>query len=211
MPATLGYEDVVRMLRCAAARVKENRELLSKLDSAIGDGDHGTTMVRVVEAMLQAIQECPRKSLGAMLESAGWGVMSVDGGSTSPLLGSLLLGMAEGVEGKEALDTPALAAMFQAGLVRLSAQTPAKVGDKTMLDALVPAVDALKSAGGGDVAAAIRQAADAATRGAEATKDMRARFGRARNLGDRTVGHQDPGATSISCIFQGLAEGASAK
>ena len=118
------------------------------------------------------------------------------------------MGMSESVEGKDSLDGAELAAMFRAGLSGMSEQSKANVGDKTMMDALMPAVDAMEAAAGeGKLAAEIfADAAKAAADGAEATKDMQAKFGRARNLGERTIGHKDPGATSISLIFKAFAE-----
>jgi dihydroxyacetone kinase-like protein len=136
--------------------------------------------------------------------------MSVDGGSTSPLLGSFFLGMSEAVGGSETLDSPGLAAAFSAGLAKLRAQTPAQVGDKTMVDALAPAVEALCRAAqsGAEPTVLLAEAADAAQRGAEKTSEFQARFGRARNLGPRTIGHVDPGATSIALLLAGFRDGA---
>jgi phosphoenolpyruvate---glycerone phosphotransferase subunit DhaL len=197
MSVTVAYEDLARMLREGAARLRDNHELLSKLDSATGDGDHGATMKRVAEAILESVQGCPTPAVGALLEAVGWNVMSVDGGSTSPLLGSFFMGMSEAAAGAD------LAAMFEAGLAKMRAQTPAKPGDKTMVDALVPAVSAL-AGDHASVSQAMASAAEAAAQGAESTRAMQAKFGRARNLGARTIGQVDPGATSISLMFAGF-------
>ena len=201
--------DLAEILRSGAARVKENYELLSRLDAATGDGDHGVTMKRVAETIVDAIAEGQALGLGPLLEQVGWNVMSVDGGSTSPLLGSFFMGMSEAVGGSETLDGPGLAAAFEAGLAKLRAQTAAKVGDKTMVDALVPAVEALRLAAeaGAEPAVLLTRAAEAAQRGAEQTSALQARFGRARNLGPRTIGHVDPGATSIALLFAGFCDG----
>jgi dihydroxyacetone kinase-like protein len=207
MSATIGYQDVVKMVMAAAAQIHATHEYLSKLDSATGDGDHGTTINRVMDVVEQTAKSDVGGKVQALLDKLGWEVMNVDGGSTSPLLGSFFLGMSEAVTA-DTLDAPAVAAMFTSGLAKLRQQTKAAPGDKTMVDALVPAIEALVAAGkpGGDIAAAMTAAAAAATKGAESTQQMRAKFGRARNLGDRTLGHQDPGATSISYIFKGFAE-----
>jgi len=132
----------------------------------------------------------------------------VDGGATGPLLGMLFLGMSEAVEGKDALDAASTAAMFEAGLASLQKHTRAQPGDKTMIDALVPATAALRQAAdeGADAAAALAAAAEAAHQGAQATADMQARFGRARSIGEASKGHPDPGATSMALIFRGFAE-----
>jgi dihydroxyacetone kinase-like protein len=202
--------DLAAILRSGAARVKENHELLSRLDAATGDGDHGVTMKRVAEAIIESAAEGQSLGVGPLLEQVGWNVMSVDGGSTSPLLGSFFMGMSEAVGGAETVDSPALAAAFAAGLAKLRAQTQAQPGDKTMLDALVPAVEAMSqaAASGAAPAAMLAQAAEAAQQGAEKTAALQARFGRARNLGPRTIGHVDPGATTIALLFAGFREGA---
>ena len=210
MSKTLGYDDLARLLQTGAQRVKENYELLSRLDSATGDGDHGVTMKRTADVILESVRGCETRAIGPLLESVGWNVMSVDGGSTSPLLGSFFMGMSEAVGGLQSLDAAALAAAFASGLSKLRAQTQAAVGDKTMIDALVPAVEALRHGAdeGLDCRESLVRAADAAARGAESTKELQARFGRARNLGARTIGHVDPGATSISFLFAGFRDGA---
>lgn len=196
---TIRYDDVVRMIRTAAAKIQANEKLLSTLDSATGDGDHGTTICKVMNAAVAATQERVG-SVAELLGKVGWDVMCVDGGSAPPLLGSFFTGMAEGATGTDSLD---LAVAFQGGVKAMRDHSQAQIGDKTMMDALLPAVAACS---GNVPAVALQAAAEAATRGAEATKDMVAKFGRARNLGDRTKGHQDPGATSVSLMFQGFAE-----
>jgi phosphoenolpyruvate---glycerone phosphotransferase subunit DhaL len=200
----LGTEAIAGMLREAARLLRENRDLLSQLDSATGDGDHGTTMNRVAAAMVESIGA--QATVAALLDAVGWGVLSVDGGSASPLVGSFLLGMAEGSPADAQLTATELASAFEAGLAKFRAQTPAQVGDKTMLDALAPAVEVARAAAdrGSDPAVMVREAADAARRGAESTKPLRAKFGRAKNLGPRSVGFPDPGATSISLMFAGF-------
>jgi dihydroxyacetone kinase-like protein len=201
--------DLAKILQSGAARVKENHELLSRLDAATGDGDHGVTMKRVAEVIIESVADGQARGVGPLLEQVGWNVMSVDGGSTSPLLGSFFMGMSESVGGSETLDSAALAAAFAAGLAKLRAQTQAKPGDKTMVDALVPAVEAMRQAAdaGAEPAVLFAQAAVAARSGAARTAEFQARFGRARNLGPRTIGHVDPGATSIALLFAGFYDG----
>jgi dihydroxyacetone kinase-like protein len=205
MASTLDFQDMAAILREGANRIKENHELLSHLDSVTGDGDHGTTMRKVAEAMLDSINSCESAAIQPLLETLGWNVMSVDGGSASPLLGSFFMGMSENVAA-DSLDGAALATVFEAGLAKFRAQTPAAVGDKTMLDALAPAVEAIRTnAGQGlPVEEILAKAADAAQQGAESTKTLQAKFGRARNLGARSIGSVDPGATSISLLFAGF-------
>jgi dihydroxyacetone kinase-like protein len=205
---TVGYAELVKMLRGAAAKIKAGQAALSKLDSVIGDGDHGTTIARAMGLVEKSIGAAKGQDLGGLLNDAGWAVMGVDGGATGPLLGTLLMGMGESAAGKKALDASALAEVFEGGLAAVQKQTPAQVGDKTMIDALAPAVAALRAAAeAGDLpAVAMRKAADAAEQGAASTVNLRARFGRARNLGDRSIGVQDAGATSMAMIFGAMAD-----
>ena len=163
-------------------------------------------MCRVADAILESTQPSAAPNVKALLESVGWSVLSVDGGSASPLVGSLLLGMAEGCPAAARLKADELAAAFESGLAKFRAQTPAQVGDKTMLDALAPAVEALRAAVSEGLGAKeiLAKAAEAARNGAESTKPLQAKFGRARNLGLRSVGFADPGATSISLLFSGF-------
>ncbi len=210
MPDQLTCADLARLLAGGANRVKENQDLLSRLDSATGDGDHGLTMRRTADAMLEAVGNPEVKAVGPLLESLAWNVMSVDGGSASPLLGSFFLGMAEAADTREEWDAAGLSALLAAGLEKLRGQTAAKVGDKTMLDALVPAVEAFRQGAQGGLSPrdAFAAAAQSAAQGAESTKPLQARFGRARNLGPRTIGHVDPGATSIALLWAGFRDAA---
>ena len=195
------------MILSAVARIRENHEILSRLDSATGDGDHGTTMLRAMKAAEDTIKDNPDEKTGDLLYKIGWSIMSADGGSTGPLLGSFFMGMSEAVDGGSELDSSAVAEMIIAGAGKMHKQSRAQVGDKTMMDAMLPAVDALRAADkGATVQEMLKLAAKAASDGADATKDMKAKFGRARNLGDRVIGHKDPGSVSISLIFQGFYE-----
>ena len=209
MTDTIGIDAIRRMIRSAADKIRANRDELSKLDSAIGDGDHGTTIARAMGIAEKVIEEAEKKEPKGLLKDVGWGVMGVDGGATGPLLGSFLMGLSDGVGEQDVIDCRTLAAMFEAGLAGVRRQSKAQIGDKTMMDALVPAVDALRQAAdeGKSIKEALRKAAEAAENGAVSTKEFRARFGRAKNLGERTIGCQDPGATSIALIFQGFLDG----
>ena len=207
MSETIGYKQACGMLSAAADQIRKNHEMLSKLDSAVGDGDHGTTILRAMEAVSKTVSERPGADLKTLFSAIAWAVMSCDGGSTGPLLGSFFMGMSDGAAGRGELDCAALASVFEAGVVKLQKQSRAQVGDKTMMDAFLPALAALKSADSArGIKAALEQAAAAAAKGAEATRNMKAKFGRARNLGDRVLGHTDPGAVSVSLIFKGFSE-----
>jgi len=208
MSETVGYGDLVRMFRSAAARVRESQNLLSRLDSVGGDGDHGTTMTRAMTKAEEAIEAEATGQIKALLADIGWAIMGVDGGATGPLFGTFFMSMSDAVADSNALGAGALADAFAAGLAALEKQTSARPGDKTLMDALVPAVAALResAATGASVADALRAAAEAAERGAEATKNLQARFGRARNIKEASIGSPDPGATSVALIFRGFAE-----
>ena len=205
MPETISYPQVCQMLGSAVDQIHANHEMLSRLDAAVGDGDHGTTILRTMEAVANAIADNPGTDLKELLAKIAWDVMNCDGGSTGPLLGSFFMGMSDAVAGKTDLDCPAVVAMFEGGILKLAKQSRAKVGDKTMMDAFLPALDALQAAApSGSIRNALQQAAAAAVTGAEATKPLQAKFGRARNLGERVIGHADPGAVSVSLLFTGF-------
>lgn len=196
-----------RMFVAAAAHIRAEHEMLSRLDAAVGDGDHGTTILRTMETAAQTAVSASETGLTKCLSSIAWAVMGCDGGSTGPLLGSFFLGMSEGTQGGPSLDRAGVVHMFETGLARLQKQSRAQAGDKTMLDAIIPAVEAMKSAPPAlPIRDLLQQAAIAAASGAEATRNMRAKFGRARNLGDRVLGHLDPGATSMALILKGFSE-----
>ena len=204
----IDYDIFVAMLRRASARIKENQSLLSQLDSHGGDGDHGPTMVRAMNQLEHAIDGATGRDFKALCQAIAWGIMGADGGATGPLWGSLFIGLAEAAPDRHVFDTNALAEFFEAGLAGVQKRTKAKPGDKTMIDALVPAVAAIREAAdaGAEPAVALAAAAAAAKKAAEATKTMQAKFGRAKNLGDKSVGAQDPGATSVAFIFEGFSK-----
>ena len=206
MGETMGAAEIVRMVQGGLDEIRANHEELSRLDSApLGDGDHGSAMLRAVEAAEKAIQETEQGTLAEKLHAMAWAMMGAAGGAPGPLFGSFFIGMGQAVaDGR--MDCPAVAAMFESGLAKLRKQTKAEPGEKTMIDALVPAIEALRAAAeaGHGVEAALAGAADAAAQGAEATRDMQARHGKARNMKERTIGHVDPGATSVACMFRGF-------
>lgn len=210
MTDTITRDDLARMITSAADQIREHHAMLSELDSASGDGDHGSSMMRSVERMEKAFAAEGPADIKTCFHQAGWEVMGADGGASSALLGSFFLGMADGApEGATGFDDAGLATAFERGLQAVSRQTKARPGDKTMMDALVPAVDALRAAtlDGKDRGQAMKAAATAAKLGADGTANMTARFGRGRLLGKKTVGHRDPGAVSIALLFEGFSQG----
>ena len=177
----LTIEAFKAMLDNALKQIKAREEEFSKLDAVIGDGDHGTAIVAAMTAVNKSAQS--GTEFKQMLGDMGMDVMMEVSGSTSTLLGAFFLGMSDHAEGTE-LDAAGVKAMFAGGLANVQQQTQAKRGDKTMMDALIPAVEAMQAC----------------------TVPMKANFGRARNYGERSIGFADSGATSWSCMFASFAE-----
>ncbi len=190
-----------------ARLIAEQRDFLSELDSPIGDADPGVNMDRGMSAVVAALERTPQSSAAALLKHAGMTLQSTAGGASGPLYGTLFLRMASAAGGVSSLDAPAFAKALRAGLEGVVARGKAELGDKTMVDALAPAVDALERelASGRPLGAALRAAASAAKGGRDATIPMLARKGRASYLGERSVGHQDPGATAVALLITAAA------
>jgi dihydroxyacetone kinase-like protein len=188
--------------------VTEQRNYLTELDSAIGDADHGSNMARGMAAVMEKVDVAPAATADELFKAVGMTLVTSVGGASGPLYGTFFLrfGMAAGPATE--LDGAALAAALRAGLGGVVARGKAEAGDKTMFDAMSPAVDAFDAAlaAGSDVSAAAAAASDAANKGRDATLDLVARKGRASYLGERSSGHLDPGATSTALLFESLAE-----
>ena len=200
----LSLSQFKTMIAAAGVDIRTGEKHFSELDAASGgDGDHGTAIVTAFNAMAKADgADFKRylKSLSDVLQNEACG-------STSTLYGSWLQGLSDAApEGAAELDAATLAKMFNGGMEELGFTTRARVGDKTLMDALIPATEALALAQGEGIGVMFRKAAEAAEKGAEATCAMRAKFGRARNLGDRSVGPRDAGAASMACIFAAFAK-----
>jgi phosphoenolpyruvate---glycerone phosphotransferase subunit DhaL len=188
--------------------VTENADELTALDSAIGDADHGANMRRGMTAVVAKLDAAPDAAPSALLKTAGMTLVSTVGGASGPLYGTLFLRMASAAGDHDELDASGFAAALRAGLDGVVARGKAAPGDKTMLDALVPAVDALDAAlaDGAGLRDALRKAAAAAAAGRDATVPLVARKGRASYLGERSAGHCDPGATSTALLLAAAAE-----
>ena len=204
----LAVAEIQSMLDAGFSEVVQNHAQLTELDSISGDGDHGIAMLRAGESVRALLRE-PAKNIASVLVAVSGLLLSSDGGASSALLGSFFLGMADACAGKNELDWAEMSSAFHAGLQKLRCYTEAKAGDKTMLDALEPAVAVLVSSHTCNltIEAVIALAARAACNGALQTKEMPARFGRAQHLGNRTIGWQDPGATTIALLFRGFEKG----
>jgi phosphoenolpyruvate---glycerone phosphotransferase subunit DhaL len=201
-------DQVSDWIRAFAAAVAENKDYLTELDSAIGDADHGTNMNRGMQAVLAKLEAGGQDDVGALLKTVGMTLISTVGGASGPLYGTLFLQMGSSAAGKSDLSGEDWAAALAAGLAGVQRRGKAELGDKTMIDALAPAVEALTSALAGGAAAdeALRRSAEAARDGMTATIPLVARKGRASYLGERSAGHQDPGATSSWLLLRTAAE-----
>jgi dihydroxyacetone kinase-like protein len=207
-----GHEAVADWLRRFAAAVAEHKAELVRLDTAIGDGDHGTNLDRGMRKVVEKLDGMDVTDIGATLKAVGMTLVSSVGGAAGPLYGTLFLQMGTSAAGRDSLDLEGWTAALDAGVQGVKMRGKAEPGDKTMLDALMPAVEALRGAAGDGAALpdALTQSADAAREGMEATIPLEARKGRASYLGPRSVGHQDPGATSSHLLLRAAAEAAGA-
>jgi dihydroxyacetone kinase-like protein len=198
-------------VRGFATLVADNRDYLTELDSAIGDADHGSNLDRGMKAAVAALDELGPTVPGTMFSKVGMTLVSTVGGASGPLFGTLFLRMGTSLGDRESVTPEQVAAALRAGLEGVEARGKAQPGDKTMYDALQPAVDALERAvgEGAGLGDALGRARDAAVDGRDATIPMLARKGRASYLGERSVGHQDPGATSIALLLEAAAQAAS--
>jgi dihydroxyacetone kinase-like protein len=193
--------EVRDWIHAYAAAIAEHRAELVKLDTAIGDGDHGTNMDRGMRKAVEKVDGTDGDDIGGLLKAVGMAMVSSVGGAAGPLYGTLFLQMGTASAGREELDLAGWTAALESGVKGLQARGKAELGDKTMVDALVPAMEALHAASEDGLADALRRSADAAEEGMRATIPLEARRGRASYLGPRSVGHQDPGATSAQLLL----------
>lgn len=197
---SIGPAELAAMLEAIARRISTEREALNRLDAALGDGDHGTS----VSAAVDEIAALNQPSASDIWLAAAKAVMNRMGGASGAIFGSFFLKGVPVIRGRESLSKRDMGAVLQAGLQGVKARGKAEVGDKTMVDALEPAVLAFALAE--DFTEGWRGAAAAARIGADSTRMITARRGRARYLGERAIGHIDPGAASVALIFEAIAE-----
>jgi phosphoenolpyruvate---glycerone phosphotransferase subunit DhaL len=195
------------LLSRALQSLAERAAYLNELDRAMGDGDHGTTIARGVKSVLRDLEAAPPLSVNEVFIVVGKGMMKSMGGASGILYG-VFFRAAQDAPVATQLDCRTLSEFLHFGLGSLQKKTKAEVGDKTMIDALVPALQAFDQAGRDSLSQALNAAAAAAEKGAESTVAMLAKFGRAKTLGERAIGTQDPGATSMALLFRRMAEAA---
>lgn len=200
----MNKDELASRLKNACSAVIAAQDELTEIDSHFGDADHGVTMTKIAEAVEGAVGAA-QGGIKAMLEDSAMEVMMINGGSAVPLWNTWLDGLAEAAPEGDELDAEGLKQMLGHALEELAALSKAKVGDKTMMDALIPATEAALACQGSadDIFAA---AAKAALEGAEASRNFVSKFGRARSYGEATIGTPDAGAVSMSRFFAGLAE-----
>jgi dihydroxyacetone kinase-like protein len=205
---TIHHDDVLAWVRNYAQVIAEQRAYLTELDAAIGDADHGANMDRGFKAVLGKLPPLADKDITTILKTVGMALLSTVGGASGPLYGTLFLQAAQAATGKTELTLADWTAMLEAAMNGVINRGKAAVGDKTMVDALVPAVQALKDAQGANqpLASALQQSAQAAERGMRGTLPLIARKGRASYLGERSAGHLDPGATSTYLLLKCAAD-----
>lgn len=209
MTQALTQQQLVVWLGTFRDSVHEHRAYLTDLDAAIGDADHGTNLTRGMDAVLAVVNADDAPDTAAsLLKAVGMKLVSTVGGASGPLYGTFFLRASAAAGDAETLDAEAVLGMLRAGVEGLAARGKAKLGDKTMVDALTPAVEALADSvgNGDDLTTGLRAAADAAAEGREATTEMEARKGRASYLGERSKGHTDPGAASATMLLEALAD-----
>lgn len=205
MPITV--EHVTHFLTAAAALIHERRDELTALDAAIGDADHGANLDRGFTAVMARLPSVADKDIGTVLKTTGMTIVSTVGGASGPLYGTAFVRAGMALADRHELSTEEVLLALEAALDGIVARGKAQRGEKTMVDALAPAIEALRVAlaAGKPLGWALQVAADAAEAGAKATIPMLALKGRASYLGERSIGHQDPGATSTAYLLRALA------
>lgn len=206
---SVGYSDLLAWVTAYAAVIGENKEYLTELDSAIGDADHGINMDRGMQAVMSKLDGvADTGDLGQLLKTVGMTLISTVGGASGPLYGTLFMQAGTALAGKSQISGDDFADALDAAIAGIQKLGKAELGEKTMIDALVPARDALRAAlaDGASFAAATEQSAVAAEAGMIATIPLVAKKGRASYLGERSAGHQDPGATSSHLLLRAAAD-----
>ncbi|MBH2696177.1 dihydroxyacetone kinase subunit DhaL [Serratia nevei] len=195
------------LMRCGEVFSRE-RDFLTRLDTEIGDADHGLNMNRGFNKVVEKLPSVANKDIGFILKNTGMTLLSSVGGASGPLFGTFFIRAAQAANAKQSLDLPELHQMMQEGVEGVVMRGKAEPGDKTMCDVWWPVVESLGQSAQQNlsVAEALQRAADSAERAVESTITMQARKGRASYLGERSIGHQDPGATSVMLMMKTLAE-----
>lgn len=196
----------IEILKAMAERIEAEKEYLTELDNEIADGDHGVNMAKGFNAVVAKISTMEGKDIGSLLKTTGMTLVSTVGGSAGPLYGTAFMKAGAALKDKMEIDGNDLVAALEAAIGGIKMRGKATVGEKTMLDAICPAYDAIKEAveAGDDIKAALAKGVEAAKAGVEYTKTIKATKGRASYIGERSIGHQDPGATSSLYMMEAM-------
>ncbi|OGP87502.1 MAG: dihydroxyacetone kinase subunit L [Deltaproteobacteria bacterium RBG_16_48_10] len=210
MRSTLSSSDFVKIINTICDKLEQEKGYLSELDGAIGDGDHGVNMAKCFREVKKRLPESNDKDVGTIFKNVGMVILNSVGGAMGALYGTLFLKASKEVMGKMEVNLEDLIKMFEAGEKGIQEMGKAQLGDKTLLDTIDPAVKALKEAQseGKSVIGALAAFSEAAKKGADSTREMISKVGRSSRLGERTIGHQDAGATScyfiLNAFYQGI-------
>jgi dihydroxyacetone kinase-like protein len=201
-------DQIVKWLENSAAVLNENKDYLTQLDSAIGDADHGTNMARGFKKVMEKLPSVADKDIGNILKTTGMTLISSVGGASGPLYGTFFMRSGMAMAAKEELSDEDLLQLLEAGVEGIVQRGRAQLEDKTMIDAWYPALDALRQAiaDGKDTVEVLEAGVNGAEQGMKATIPLQAKKGRASYLGERSIGHQDPGATSSYLMLKTLLE-----
>lgn len=202
----LTKQEIIQMFKKIAQLWNENKDYLSQIDSRFGDGDHGITIAKIAGLMEKSIEGWEDDNLETFIEELGDNTMEIGGGSAGPLYGTLIGGLSGPLEGNKPIDAKILKEMFTECQSAMEDITTAGIGDKTMMDALIPAVDAAQKADN-DIMAILEAAKAAAAQGAKDSEQYVSKYGRARSYKEQTIGTPDAGAVSTSLFFAGLCDG----
>ena len=200
----LDTAKVAEIIRAIAVRMEAEKDFLTQLDNEIGDGDHGINLARGFKSVMEKLPELEKGDIGSLLKGTGMQLVSSVGGASGPLYGTAFMKAGNVLKGKKEIEAADFAAAFEAAVGGVKLRGKATEGEKTMLDALSPAYKALKEslANSSTLKIALQKAVEAAAEGTEYTKTIAATKGRASYLGERSIGHQDPGATSSLYMLQ---------
>ena len=196
-----------KMLIYTSDLLKANTDLLSKIDSKFGDGDHGITVGRIADCIRENSREWENTSMSEFLDTLGFEIMNVNGGSAGPLWGTLFQGFGQGIENESILEAESVKSMIESGISEMKTISKAGIGDKTMMDALLIAGEYAEKAETDDVGIVLKAAAEGAAEGTKATEKYIAKYGRAKSYGEQTLGFPDAGAVGMMYLFKGLYEG----
>jgi dihydroxyacetone kinase-like protein len=202
----LTVQEVREMFLYVSEQIEKNKELLNQADRAIGDGDHGVGMARGFEAVRHKLKEGSFQNIEEVLKAIGMALLTSIGGASGVVFGTLFIGGAKKIGEENSLDSKGLAAFLIGGVEAVKERGRAELGDKTMIDALEPAAMAAEEHNASHLPEVVRLAMEASMNGMEETKKIVARIGKAKTLGERSLGHPDPGALSIYLMLKAMSE-----